>query len=194
MKFHTSSLLAELESITLENLERAKKLQQQPANVLTKRPAPEKWNVLECIQHLNWYSDFYLPEIERRIKAAPNTPTDEFRTNWLGKKFVKAVAPISQGSKTMNTFKDKNPLQMDLTPAVLDQFIKDQEHLLRLLGLAKSVNLTKTKTNISISKWIKIRLGDTLRVVIYHNQRHLEQAERNVPASKPKGALSHISS
>lgn len=48
--------------------------------------------------------------------------------------------------------------------------------MLEILKNATSVNLNKTKTGISIAPWIKIKLGDTLRVVILHNQRHMEQA------------------
>ena len=36
---------------------------------------------------------------------------------------------------------------------------------------------TKTKTAISISKLMKLRLGDTFRFVTAHNERHLLQAE-----------------
>ncbi len=50
--------------------------------------------------------------------------------------------------------------------------------LLDVLDMSKKVNLTKTKTGISISKWLKLRLGDTFRVVIYHNQRHILQAKK----------------
>ena len=178
MKFDTQQLLSELKQITRENLERAKAIQAHSEEALAWREDEKKWNALECIQHLNWYSDFYLPEIDRRIQAAPKKSHPEFKTNWLGKKFVKAVSPLEQGAKGMNTMKDKNPLAMDLSPATLDQFIGDQERMLKLLDAAKEVNLTKTKTSISISKLIKVRLGDTFRVVIYHNQRHLQQAER----------------
>src|SRR5690606_41809639 len=57
---------------------------------------------------------------------------------------------------------------------------------LQLLEASKRVDLTQVKTSISISKWIKLRLGDTLRVVIYHNRRHIVQALKLVP-SVPSG-------
>lgn len=34
----------------------------------------------------------------------------------------------------------------------------------------------KIRIPISINQLIKIRLGDSLRFVIYHNQRHFQQA------------------
>ncbi|MGB3549023.1 MAG: hypothetical protein WBA17_18760 [Saprospiraceae bacterium] len=38
--------------------------------------------------------------------------------------------------------------------------------------------MNRTKTAVSITKLIRLRLGDTLRVVVYHNQRHVAQALR----------------
>jgi hypothetical protein len=42
---------------------------------------------------------------------------------------------------------------------------------------AQKVDLTKVKTAISLSKFIKLRLGDTLRFLVYHNERHILQAQ-----------------
>jgi len=53
------------------------------------------------------------------------------------------------------------------------------------LDVCAKVDIGKTKTAISISKWIKLKLGDTLRVVIYHNQRHMAQAKRISNALTP---------
>ena len=78
----------------------------------------------------------------------------------------------------MKTFKVMNPAGSKLDRKVLEKFIGQQKTTLELLEKAAMVSLTKTKTSISISSWIKLRLGDTLRVVIYHNQRHLVQAAK----------------
>ena len=56
--------------------------------------------------------------------------------------------------------------------------MEQQRQILALLDQAKGVNLDQIKTGISLTKWIKIKLGDTFRVLIYHNQRHIKQAER----------------
>lgn len=44
--------------------------------------------------------------------------------------------------------------------------------------MARNKDLGKIKTSISISKWIKLKLGDTFRVIIYHNERHIVQANK----------------
>ena len=73
--------------------------------------------------------------------------------------------------------KDKTPVLNDLSPEVLDRFLDFNQELIELLWQAKDINLTKARTPISISKWIKLRLGDTFRFVIYHNERHIIQAK-----------------
>jgi len=77
----------------------------------------------------------------------------------------------------MKTFKDKNPVGSKLEPSVLENFIDFQKKTLDLLNQSNKVSLNKTKTNITISSWLKLKLGDTFRVVIYHNHRHIVQAE-----------------
>jgi hypothetical protein len=84
----------------------------------------------------------------------------------------------------MKTFKDKNPSGSDLKVDTIDRFIAQQKEMLDLLDKARSVDLNKTKTSISITKFLKLKLGDTFRVIIYHNQRHLLQAEKAIANAK----------
>ncbi|WP_223447005.1 hypothetical protein [Polaribacter litorisediminis] len=83
----------------------------------------------------------------------------------------------------MKTFKSMNPLNSKLNIQTLEKFMNQQHQIIELLDVSKNVNLDKTKTAISISKWIKLKLGDTFRVVIYHNERPIKQAEKTIKRS-----------
>ena len=76
----------------------------------------------------------------------------------------------------MSTAKSMNPFGRSLTITTIDRFLKQQEQLKSLLNQAKYVDMTKTTTPVSISKFIKLRLGDTLRFMVYHIERHVAQA------------------
>lgn len=65
----------------------------------------------------------------------------------------------------MKTLKENNPLGSHLDKSVIDRFIDQQKDSLKLIDKSKNVNLSKTKTAISISKLIKLRLGDTFRFI-----------------------------
>ena len=177
---NTQDLLDKLSSRVKETLATAEELANLPDAQLQQKPNPKAWNALECLAHLNHYGNYYLPEIRKRIAGTKhNTPKPTYTSSWLGNKFAAGMKPSEQMRK-INTFKSANPINFD-TPAdrkVIDEFIRQQKDLLDLLEKAKTVDLTKTKTGISIAPLIKIRLADTLRIVVYHDWRHIEQAQR----------------
>lgn len=181
---NSTHLIGQLSDMTRQHLSRAEKLNSLSFDVLNKKPAPDVWSILECIEHLNRYGDFYIPEIRKRLAAAKYPPATEFKPGLLGNYFAKSMLPKEKLNR-MKTFKEMNPNGSALGPQVLDRFIAQQKELLELLHSAGRTDLNKVKTSISISKWIKLKLGDTLRVVIYHNQRHMVQAEKLIPANKP---------
>lgn len=78
----------------------------------------------------------------------------------------------------MKTIKDKNPIGKELEKSTIARFISQQQQLLKMLNKFKKIDLNKTKTAISISKWIKLKLGDTLRIVVYHYERHIGRANK----------------
>ncbi len=174
----TSELLYRLTERTHQNLEVGRELLALGNATLYLRPRPQAWNALECMAHLNHYGDFYLPEIRRRIQATKYpTPNATFTSSRLGNYFAAGMKP-SDKMKKISTFKNADPVNYpgELDKSVITEFIRQQEEMLELLKMAAGVDLTRTKTGISITNLIKLRLGDTLRVVVYHNWRHVEQA------------------
>lgn len=147
-----------------------------PIERLNAKPTAEKWSVLECIEHLNKYGRFYNPEIKQRMENARHPGTTEYKPGVLGNFFAKSMLP-RDNMKKMKTFKSMNPSGSSLTQDVLHEFINQQEELIKLLSQAAHVDLTKTKTSITISNWIKLRLGDTFRFYIFHIERHIRQAQ-----------------
>ena len=166
----SKDLLQDLLERTQENKNKAEGFTHLPLDILNWKSSPDSWSILECLEHLNRYGDFYIPEIEKRITTSQQRPAETFKSGWLGDYFAKTMLP----RKKLNKMKT---------------FLNQQQAILNLLDKSKEVDLTNTKTGISISKWIKLRLGDTFRVVIYHNQRHMAQAERVL---KEAGRLSAV--
>lgn len=172
-----ADLIEELEVMTHKHREEAEALFSYTDDELNWRQEEGSWSVLECIEHLNRYGDFYIPEIDRRISQGSTKNPQEFKTGWLGNYFANSMLPKEKLNK-MKTFKNMNPLGSHLDREVLEKFKGQLEEMLGHLESAKSIDLTRTKTSISISNWIKLRLGDTFRVVIYHNERHMAQISR----------------
>jgi len=177
MELTSTQLLKDLRITTENNLQFVESFKKDTIETLNWRENAKSWSVLECIEHLNRYGDFYIPEINKRIQASNYQSSKVFKSNWLGRYFSNAVS-YKENLNTMKTFKSMNPLYSTLNKKTLEKFIDQQHQIIDLLEESKEVNLDKTKTAISISKLIKLKLGDTFRVLIYHNERHVAQAKK----------------
>ncbi|OCB73079.1 DinB family protein [Flavobacterium crassostreae] len=179
MKTLSETLILDLIETTRQNLNFVELLKQKKDAELNWKENSENWSILECLQHLNLYGHFYIPEIEKTIKNSNHKSETKFRSGLLGNYFAESMLPKQKLNK-MKTFKDKNPLNSLLDRKVIDEFINQQIKLIDLLNKSKTVSLNNNKVKISLTKWIKLKLGDIFRVVINHNFRHIKQIENNI--------------
>lgn len=177
MKIKSDELIQDLIERTRQNIAKAEILKSKTDTALNHKVTLDSWSALECLDHLNRYGRFYLPEISKQINETLSRKEAYFKSGILGNYFANSLLPKDKLNK-MKTFKSMNPLNSKLDRTVINDFLDQQNQILELLDKALNVSLNKTKTGISISKWIKLKLGDTFRVVIYHNQRHIKQAEK----------------
>lgn len=177
MNFNSKELLEDLSERTKSNIIEAKAFRSHNLEELNWRPFQTSWSVLECLEHLNLYGDFYIPQIEKVIKKKKYPGEKAFKSGYVGNYFARMMLP-GENLKKMKTFKNKNPLGSKLDKSTTERFIDQQNAILDLLSKASKVSLGRTKTGISISRFIRLKLGDILRVVIFHNQRHILQAQR----------------
>lgn len=181
--YQTAQLLAKLHNDTEAFLQKSIEWQLLPATVLTAQPAPGKWSMAQCLQHLNFYGNYYLPAIERAMQEAQgkgNQPAPVFHPGWLGAWFTNLMLPQADGSlKTrMQSPKNAIPSTHPDAQATLAEFIEQQEKMLHLLEMARTVNLNTVRVPISLSRWVRLKLGDTLLFYMAHHARHVLQAER----------------
>jgi len=179
MKINQENLIDELIGITNQAIEEVKEFKKLSTEQLNYKENPTSWSILECCEHLNLYGDFYLPEMQRQLIAHPaENKSFVFKTGILGNYFANLMKPNKGQVKKMNAPKDKNPVNSELSVITLDRQLKQLELLKQLLHQSRNVNLVKAKTPISISKHIKLRLGDTFRFFTYHIERHIAQAKK----------------
>ncbi len=151
---------------------------------LAQRPTPERWSVLDNLEHLNLYNDFYLPVFEKTIaqgKTSQSKPRDTYRSGWLGAYLTKSMKP--QGTKIsnkMNTFKDKNPVLTNVPDNVVERFFEQHQQLLTILKNAAKVDIQKLRMPTTLGSFPKIRLGDGLAFVVGHEERHLLQIQKTL--------------
>jgi hypothetical protein len=157
-------------------ISQVEKLKTYDLHTLTWREHETSWSVLECLEHLNLYGDFYLPQMENKIRSTNTLSDPTFKSGILGNYFAKTMLPKAK-LKKMKTFKDKNPLHGTLNKTVIDKCINQQVKLLELLNQSRRISLNKVKIKTSISSLIKLKLGDRFQFLINHIVRHLKQID-----------------
>jgi hypothetical protein len=140
-------------------------------------PAPDGgWSIAQCLDHLNGYGNFYLPAIEKGLQSRQDQG-ELYKPTWLGNYFTKMLDPDT-GKRKMKTFRKHNPPPNLDAKKVVAEFIRQQEHFLELIRAARGRDLNKIMIPTTISRFIRMNLGDTIRFLIAHNERHIRQAAR----------------
>ena len=171
---------------TQDILHQVSNLKQMELSALVWKPQPEAWHILECLEHLNLYGAYYLPEIERKIHGSTQRPAPTFKSGILGRYFAKSILP-KEHLNIMKAPADKNPIGSQLDKSTIGTFLDQQEKLLALLHQSKEVSLHKIKVKTALSSLINLKLGDTFQFYINHIIRHLAQIERVREALKGAG-------
>jgi len=178
----TQWLLEEVATITERNLDLIKKkFTSLSENQLNWRPNAQTWSCLEIFAHLNGYASFYHAAFNKKIEITRfRTPSAQFSSSPLGRSAWQSMKLGKEKNikRRFNAPKDYNPT---VTPSLVNEttlldFQNHQKELLNILEKSVAVNLRKVKVPISISKIVRLRLGDAFLFVAYHNERHMQQA------------------
>jgi DinB superfamily len=176
-KMNSNTLLQNLQDNVRQIIFSANQLQQCPNEILVKQPEPNAWSVAQVIEHLNIYSRYYIDAIEKQLHRNQTAVSNNFTPGWLGNYFTNLMKP-TKGNTILKKIKSPKNAIPSLQPNandMLSECINHQHHLLNLLTIAQSVNLNTNRIPTSLSKFIQLKLGDTFRFFIAHEQRHFLQ-------------------
>lgn len=181
--FNTAQLLDQLQADVRQLILRAEKLQAYSPDQMQQVPSEGGWSVVEVLAHLNYYARYYLAAIEQRLEDYDGPAAAQFRPGWLGNYFTALIGPTPDGLPVKNKLKapaDARPaLAASLDPAAeVQEFLLHQQQLLNLLQIARAVDLGRIRVPITLSRLIRLKLGDTFRFLVGHEQRHFQQIDR----------------
>jgi len=149
---------------------------------LRTRPAPGKWSIVECLQHLNLAERYYVRQLQHktdRLGLVQYNPTDQtLESDWVGRLTLKFLDPKST-TKLPAPGLVKPRTASDLNPAeVMSQFLELQTLLRDFLNKLTYLDWNSEKVPTLYGNWLKMRLGDVVRMLVVHTERHLQQALR----------------
>jgi hypothetical protein len=178
----TIQLIDELTQVTLANMERVKShFIHLSTSQKEWKSEPNEWNINEIFAHVNEYNSYYHTTFTDKLKNTRYTDSKEiFISSPLGRSAWKSMK-LGNAKNIKRKFKAiraTNPIFSKnlVTGNDIELFLEKQTELLTIIRNAAHVNLRKVKIPISISKIIRLRLGDALLFLVYHNERHIQQA------------------
>lgn len=178
----TQWLFNEVGTITERNLQLLQtKFSKLSENQLNWKPNEASWSINEILAHLNAYAHFYNRAFLEKIENTKYTkPRLTFSSSPLGKSawVSMRLGKARNVKRKFNAPKNFNPTT---NPCLLEgnQLERCKQFSLEFLTIiekAVSVSLRRVKIPLSLTNMIKLRLGDALLFVTYHNDRHMEQA------------------
>ena len=181
-KFKSDELIDSLQADVKQLLAAAEQMKGMDKIKIAYPLGEGKWTAIQALEHLNMYGRYYLPAIEKAISLNTGGKAAWFNTGRMGGYFTNMMKP-------KNVFEIKNKMKapkgyvpaVALNPeTVINEFVEQQQQLLQLLDRARERNLNDIRIPITISKLIKLKLGDTFRFLVAHEQRHMVQARNAI--------------
>jgi uncharacterized damage-inducible protein DinB len=178
--FSKKHLLYELVDRTELIISNTRPFQRLNNEQLNYKPAAGKWSISEVFEHLNITHHIYLHSILSKISQAPEVKSSMYNSSWLGDLLYTKTMPRPDG--TVFKLKTRRLLQPTAREFngndVLNRFLQHQDSIHDVLLHASTKDLRCIKIPFSFTNVLKWRLGDNLRFLIAHNERHMLQAQR----------------
>ncbi|GAB3834326.1 DinB family protein [Hymenobacter jeollabukensis] len=147
---------------------------------LNRGPAPGKWSVGQCLEHLNIIGGLYLPVMNQRLRRAQERgtqPAEFVKNGYFGKKLTVAMQTPAR-EKPLRTPQQYAPSGSRLPRTVVEVFLRQLDDLSHQLQVARTVNANAVRIPNAIVPLLRLRLTDQFAFLIAHLQRHIAQAER----------------
>jgi hypothetical protein len=143
------------------------------------KPAPNRWSIAECLEHMNATARAYLPAIDEGIADAIRHGAyaeGPFQYNLIGRIFPRLIEPPARFR--MRTAIDKEPGPERPKRETLAGFRAYQVQYVDRLRQANGIDLSRSCVRSPLASWIRIPLGSAFASMAAHERRHLWQARK----------------
>ena len=144
------------------------------------KPAPKKWSIAQCIDHLIVTHAQMFPILER-IAAGGTPPTfwERFSpfAGFFGRFLIKGLDPANV--KPMKTTSLAYPSSSAIEADIVDRYIAHQQAMIEYVRkLPREINPHTTIITSPLLGFVTYTLDDWYTILTHHGTRHFNQAKR----------------
>lgn len=142
------------------------------------KPSAERWSVAQCFDHLITSNKGYFPIIEKVLAGRKRTLWESmpFLPGLTGRLFIKSLDPSS--TRKIKAPKRFEPAQSDISGSVINDFVEQQETIADRMKTTEHLDLERIVITSPVTPVITYSLLDAYRIIVVHERRHFEQAQR----------------
>ena len=143
------------------------------------RPAPDRWSIGECFEHLNLTAAAYVPAIDATLadaRARNLRARGPFVYPLLERWFLASTEPPPR--RRMRAFKAYRPPSHLRRDDVMNAFAGWQDCLADRINAADGLDLRQARQRSPILPVLKWSLGTMFALVLAHERRHIWQARQ----------------
>jgi len=144
------------------------------------KPAPDRWSIAQCLDHLAVATDKFGPYLTAAIARGrakypvPSSPV--YQPSRLGGWLIKQLLPES--TRRVPAPKIFRPTETAPIHGALAHFLKAHNEFLGFVRQAEGLDYNKTRLRSPVTPLMRYSLADAFVITVVHGQRHLGQAQR----------------
>lgn len=143
------------------------------------KPAPDRWSVAQCFDHLITTNVAYFPVLESIAKGEKRTTLVErlpILPKLWAKLFIKSLDP--NATRKLKAPASFQPSASDLSESIINDFVDHQRIVAESMDKTKQLNLERVVITSPAAPVVTYSLMDAFRILVIHEQRHFQQAKR----------------
>lgn len=162
-----------------------------PDNEWSVRPEPGRWSVSENVEHLNMFSEVYIPLLTghldeaRTLAAAPGfkrlDERSRYRRGFVGSMLWRMMPPPVRFSKSP-AIPAFVPNALAPPAQIRGRFDRLQDQLIGMVGACDGLPVDRVLMASPVNERIRYNLFAALGILPRHQHRHLWQAETGLKA------------
>ena len=142
------------------------------------KPSAERWSVAQCFDHLLTSNRGYIPIIDNVLAGTKRTFWQSMPVfpGLIGKLLIKSLDPVK--GRNLKAPAKFQPAQSDLSSAVIDDFVSQQATIVGKMKATAHLELERIIISSPVTSVVTYSLMDAYRVIVVHEARHFQQAQR----------------
>jgi DinB superfamily len=144
------------------------------------KPAPDKWSIAQCLDHLavtsSKFGPYFTAALARAHQRSPVASSPSYRSTLIGGWLIKQVVP--ETGRNLPAPKVFRPSESSSIHAALESFLEQQARFIEFVRETDGVDYNKTRVRSPVTPLMRYSLADAFVVTVVHGQRHLAQARR----------------